>query len=305
MANMSNGGAALQSTIRRAAREDAAAIQHLLRESPYTHVHVDWRMPGDWLGEPGFLVTVRLSDRSGRFDRFLARPAIATSCLAVAADPPPAAWVRVAAVSRHDGLPELQALFDRLLEALPQDIDEIAWFLTDAWPEAWFLALGFLRATDVITYRKDDLTLPPVAEVPGLSLRTVMPEDMPALERMEADAFEPRWRHSADGLQRAAAQSVSFDVAELDGVPAGFQFSTRGRYGAHLARMTVARELQGRGIGAVLLREAILGYRSRGLHHVTLNTQSENFASQKLYTRFGFELSGPSFPVWTRPWPGR
>jgi ribosomal protein S18 acetylase RimI-like enzyme len=156
-----------------------------------------------------------------------------------------------------------------------------------------------------ITYRKNDLTLPPVAEVPGLSIRSVTPEDMSALERIEAEAFEPRWRHSADGLQRAAAQSVSFDVAELDGAPAGFQFSTRGRYGAHLARMTVARELQGRGIGAVLLCEAIRGYRARGLHHVTLNTQSENFASQKLYTRFGFELTGPSFPVWSRPWPGR
>ena len=47
--------------------------------------------------------------------------------------------------------------------------------------------------------------------------------------------------------------------------------------------MTVSPERQGQGIGAALLARALEGYGQRQLRTVTLNTQADNLASQRLY----------------------
>jgi ribosomal protein S18 acetylase RimI-like enzyme len=74
---------------------------------------------------------------------------------------------------------------------------------------------------------------------------------------------------------------------------------------AHLSRMTVHPDHQGRGIGAALVARAIDGYHQRNLHAVSLNTQSDNLASRRLYERFGFRPTGYTYPVWSYfPAPG-
>lgn len=302
LANSVRDGLTPELNVRLATPEDAGAIQRLLRESPFAHVHVDWRLPGDWLGTPGFVVYSRPTRRSGVTGRLLPERPPITACLAIAADPPPAAWVRVAAADRAAGFSELEAMLGYLEQTELGDVDELAWFMTDEWPEGWLEAFGFSLATEVITFRKDDLDLPSLPDLPELTIREVEVGDLPALAVIEAAAFEPRWRHSPEGLRLALSQAMSFDVAEYEGMLAGFQFSTRGRYGAHLARMTIRPDLQGRGIGKLVLAEAIRGYRAVGLHHCTLNTPIDNAVSQRLYRGFGFELTGPTFPVWSRPW---
>jgi ribosomal protein S18 acetylase RimI-like enzyme len=74
---------------------------------------------------------------------------------------------------------------------------------------------------------------------------------------------------------------------------------------AHLSRMTVHPDHQGRGIGAALVARAIDGYHQRNLRAVSLNTQSDNLASRRLYERFGFRPTGYTYPVWAYfPAPG-
>ena len=99
----------------------------------------------------------------------------------------------------------------------------------------------------MLGFRKTDLTVAPYTPPPGLDIRPALVEELPLLAEIEEDAFEPRWRHSAQSLYLAWRQSLSFDVALLDGQPVGFQFSTGGGGGAHLARMTVRPERQGQG----------------------------------------------------------
>lgn len=274
--------------VRVAVRGDAAALTRLLRDAAFVHLHADWHMPGDWLGEPGFVV---------HLDEWGERLA---GCLVVAADPAPAAWVRVAATLPEDGFPLLLDMFDAALPVLSPEINEIAWFVTDEWPEAWLDGLGFDLVTEVITFEKKDFRLAPYQAPAGLELRPARTEDFPTLAAIEAEAFEPIWRHSAEGLLLAWRQSVLFDVAVLNGEPVGFQFSTRTYSGAHLARMTVRPEQQGQGIGAALLAEAITQFEAKKLRTISLNTQVDNHASQRLYRRFGFVESGQSFPVWVR-----
>jgi ribosomal protein S18 acetylase RimI-like enzyme len=85
----------------------------------------------------------------------------------------------------------------------------------------------------------------------------------------------------------------------LDGMPVAYQFSTGGEGNAHLSRMTVHPAQQGKGIGAALLANALENYRLQNIKTVTLNTQTDNLPSRRLYERFGFEVTGFSYPVWS------
>lgn len=292
------GEASAAGQVRRATRDDAAAIQRLLRMGGYVHIHVDWRLPGEWLGHPGFVVF----DEAGRESTGRRRRrdnAGIVGCMAVAAEPLPAAWVRVAVVESTTAYAQAEAMFARLMAELDPAIDEIAWFLTDYWPLHWLERLGFVPITDVVGYQKGDLSVPDYHTPPGLSLRPLLMEDLPALAAMEAAAFEPRWRHSADDLYRAWRKSICFDVALLEDEPVGFQFSTGGGGYAHLSRMTVRPDRQGIGIGAALLAGAIDNYRRQHVSTLSLNTQAENHASRRLYERFGYRPTGYSYPVWS------
>lgn len=282
--------------VRRATRADAGAIQQLLQLGAYIHLHVDWRVPGDWLGTPDFVVYTRAADTDAD---------TVAACLAVGADPLPAAWVRVAATRTVAAYGQCEAMWAAVLEGLEPDINEVAWFITDNWPLHWLDRLGFVPVSTVLGFRKDDLEPVPFSAPVGLDLRPALMEELPALAEMEAAAFEPRWRHSAQSLYLAWRQSLSFDVATLDGQPVGFQFSTGGNGSAHLARMTIHPQWQGQGIGAALMARALEGYGRRKVRGVTLNTQEDNIASQRLYGRFGFRPTGQKYPVWSYyPWTG-
>ena len=49
---------------------------------------------------------------------------------------------------------------------------------------------------------------------------------------------------------------------------------------------------QGRGIGVRLMAEAIDFFKGEGARVITLNSQEDNQASQRLYRWFGFRLMG-------------
>ena len=296
LANSKTGDPVLRRFVRRAAGEDAAVVQKLLRMGVYVHIHIDWRLPGEWLERPGFVV-YDLQNAGGGRERGGSSEVVA--CLAVAAEPPPAAWVRVAAVESTAGFAQTEVMFAQILEDLDPRIDEIAWFLTDYWPLHWLERLGFVPVSEVIGYRREGVDAPAYSLPPGLAIRPLLMDDIPALEAIEAAAFEPRWRHSAADLFLAWRHSINFTVALLDGMLVAYQFSTGGDGNAHLSRMTVHPAQQGKGIGAALLANALENYRLQNIRTVTLNTQTDNLPSRRLYERFGFEATGFSYPVWS------
>jgi ribosomal protein S18 acetylase RimI-like enzyme len=289
--------------LRVARPEDAAGLTRLLREAALLHTHVDWRPPVDWLGSAGFVVQEAPPASAGgrALTARLFGPRVSLqACLAVAADPPPAAWVRVAALAEaNDVLATLGGLLAAVQDYLRATaVTQLAWLPTEEWPNAWLSRLGFARINAIATYKKDDADAPAPPPVAGLAIRPARAADLETLAAIEVDAFEPIWRHSAGAMALARNQASSFDVAELDGEIVGFQFSTGRRYYAHLARMTIAPCVQGRGVGSALLAHTIDGYRRSGLRAVTLNTQVDNVASQRLYRRFGFRPTGERLPVW-------
>ena len=289
--------------IRVATRSDAANIMDLLQISPYRHIHVDWHLPGDWIGAETFLIQVQTevaSDIPNLVNRMFSPKVHMQSCLAVTADPLPAAWVRLAAVANEL---EPQEAIHKLLEPIckklkREQITEIGWLAIESWPNTWLPKVGFNKKNEIITYRKTDTDIPQVALRQDVEIRPVAFKDLERLAEIEALAFDPLWRHSVHALQMARSQAFSFDVALYQEELVGFQLSARGQRGVHLARLTIDPSYQGTGIGSTLLAHAFVGYHNRGLYDVSLNTPSDNLASKILYEKFGFEATQDIFPVW-------
>jgi ribosomal protein S18 acetylase RimI-like enzyme len=62
--------------------------------------------------------------------------------------------------------------------------------------------------------------------------------------------------------------------------------------------MTVDPAVQRQGVGTTLMLSAIQSYRRANVLNATLNTQMNNVASQRLYARFGYQMTTESVPVW-------
>ncbi len=273
-----------QAQVRPAVEADRLALRYLLRGPLRIHLHTDWRTADDYLGDAPYLVA--------EHDHRL------VACLACPPDPPPAAWVRLAALADSRPMRDFRALLEAGLAALgelgAQELNILG-------PDRWLLALlrdmGFQPLVDVITYIRENGPIPDQG-ARDVDIRPAQPEDLAALIPLDAAAFEPRWRHSAAMLRAAYRQVVSFDIAWLEGRPVGYQFSsTYGRYG-HIGRLATHPEVQGRGIGTRLLVGALAALEQRGVVAVTLNTQADNWASRRLYERLGFRLTGEKATVW-------
>jgi len=310
LANQWTGDGDLISRVRVARRSDAADIRKLLQTAEYRHLHIDWYVPGDWLGSPGFVVLPNPVKNSGSVAaKMLGQTDSLVACLAAAADPLPAAWVRVAAINSPDQSDAPSMLAALLKSVIPflrqQQVTQLAWLTADEWPNFWLKKLGFQQVNQIETYIKEDRDLPLVKPVPGLRIRPVIDSDLDRLAQIEENALDPLWRHSSQALIIARPQSLSFDVAVWREKIAAFQLSVRSEQGAHLVRLTVDPQYQRTGIGSALLAHALSGYYQQNLHTVTLNTQADNEASHVLYRKFGFQSGGYRLPVWSLDLAGR
>lgn len=287
------------SAVRIAKKSDAPAITRLLNGTRFTHYHVDWWVPVDWLGDAGFVVVQKETEAAQPPSLLMPRDEM-LACLAVTADPPPAAWVRLTAVSPHlDPHDTLINMFAPVVEHLQKTaVTEVGWLVLNPWPLPVLPELGFTEFSGIETYTKNNLDLPSMKSVPELRIRSVVERDFEGLAALETAVFEPLWRFSKETLRLARRDAVSFDVAYLGDRLVGYQISSGGRFGAHLVRLTIAPDLQGYGIGTAIFAHAIKEYERRGYQHITLNTQVDNDASHRLYKKFGFSPSGEQMPLW-------
>jgi ribosomal protein S18 acetylase RimI-like enzyme len=274
-------------TVRPARAADGPAIDRLLRNGLHTHSHPDWRSPIHWIGRaPAFVAENRYG---------------LAGCLITSADSPPAAWVRAAAATTG-GPPAVvvNKLLSAGLDALAAlDISSLTAMPTAAWLVPVLDHLGFTIVEHVETWVKDDLTAPK-AGADDIQVRPAQVAEMAHLAVIEQAAFPPRWQHSAETLALAWSQAATFTVAEQNGKITGFQFSQSHGDRAHLVRLTIDPIVQGTGVGTRLLADGLSHCAALGLTHISLNTQSNNLASHRLYAAFGFYRSGHPLPVWER-----
>jgi ribosomal-protein-alanine N-acetyltransferase len=268
-------------------RRHMQSIRDLLFHSSLVHVHLDWQEADHWL-EQGEGV-VRLAWMWGRLAGLIgaSKPLNGTS------------WIRVVAV--HDQLdPDavLQSIWrDLSAELKEQGVHSAGLLMVRDWLLPHASGLGFTYQENIITLARAGHTLPESAH-PLVMTRSADLGDLPALIQVDHIAFDPPWQMSSQELRLAERQSSSCTVALVEDQIVGYQLSTLYFDGAHLARLAVVPACQGQGIGAALLADVLRRFFRRGVYTMTVNTQSSNQRSLRLYEHYGFQMNGFDLGYW-------
>ena len=216
-------------------------------------------------------------------------------------DESPVAWVRLAVLDDHCDVEEwLDLALPPILDGLRRrGTQALAWMDHGEWAGPYLKGRGYRRLAEVVTLVKFDHAVPePGAGGADVRLRPASERDVAAVVAIDRAAFTPHWWHSAATLGRRAAASSHFAVAELAGAVAGYAEGEAHPPAAHLNRVAVHPAHQGRGLGTLLLCDALRAFWRQGAHQVTLNTQTDNHKSRQLYRRCGFEPTGDTVTAW-------
>ncbi len=276
-----------QNTVRSATNEDRSRLASLIHFETKVHRHLDWRPPLDWVGQEPYLVVEQ-------DEQLLA-------ALACPPDPPNVAWIRLFAVS--SGITASRAWEELWPVALSHLDGRVRAISLAAIPlQNWFRKLlegsNFVHMYNVMVLNWRDGPIPPVRASAFDMVRPMNFDDLSAVVEIDSTAFGPVWQNSLSCLEIAYRQAAIATVAEIEGEIVGYQISTATAMGAHLARLAVKPAIQGRGIGYALVSDMISQFRRRGIVHITVNTQHDNFTSLSLYQKAGFHSTGEEYPVY-------
>jgi ribosomal protein S18 acetylase RimI-like enzyme len=132
-----------------------------------------------------------------------------------------------------------------------------------------------------------------------IGIRTMQFQDLTEVERIDRTAFPSLWQNSPAGLSKAFSQPGISTVAVKEGKIVGYQISTSMTIYGHLARLAVDPDCQRQGIAFALVYDLLKQFEHRGFWRVTVNTQSDNRASLKLYKKFGFRRTSEEIKVYS------
>ena len=268
-------------------RRHLQQIRDLLFHSTHVHSHLDWLDSDQWL-ETGDTITY-LAWQRGRL----------MGMIALSAPLNGSTWIRLAAVADYSD-PEsvLCLIWNDIVPRLREfNVHTVGLLIVHDWVARYAPTLGFQYGEEIITLARAGYDIP--TTLPNQPrIRVAEIHDIPQLATLDQAAFEPPWQMSLYDLRQAYRIASSCTVAVQDELILGFQISTFFFDGAHLARLAVHPNAQGKGIGGALLGNLLERYTRRSIQMMTVNTQESNFQSRRLYQRFGFEPNGYNLPYW-------
>lgn len=165
------------------------------------------------------------------------------------------------------------------------------------WLRSLLLTKGFTPYRQLYAYDKFDYSIPTtgnkIVSVRPVHLSSQQsgeknPNDMEALLAIEQACFEDLWRYDAIGFTDVATTHPYFVVAELHGDVVGYQFNALDSNLGYLVRIAVHPSVNGQGIGARLMAEAVHFFQQEKVSRIMLNTQDNNTHAHRLYEWFGF-----------------
>lgn len=276
--------------VRRAVAQDHNQIANLVFFEPNSHRHLDWHSPLEWIGSPNYWVI----EDGGRI----------TGALACPEDPPHIAWIRFFGYQQNLSAQQAWAFLwaaahNEIIRTNTQTC--IAAIVVKQWFQSILLSSGFKLKQNIILLELMNENIRTFSAPQGIRIRPMRDADLPAVAEMDFAAFGQFWHNTADALQRARLQCTSATVAEDDSGVIGYQLSTKNPLGAHLARLGVQPEAQGRGVGSALVSDLIRSLGTNQLSKLSVNTQADNAASLALYKKLGFVPTGEHFPVLVYP----
>jgi [ribosomal protein S18]-alanine N-acetyltransferase len=249
------------------------------------HRHSGWLPTYYWLGKPSALT---LLSAGGEI----------SACLLACPDALGTTWIHVFAA---DTPPGAIAAWEQLWPATRRELRQIG--VTHVWAmstQTWFTDMlegsGFRSTGQVVA-----LSLHPnriLVEPQNLPLvRPMRESELDSMLALDHEAFHIPWQMDSDAFRETFRRSVLATVMDTPGGdPIGYQLSIPTTQGVHLARLAVHPKYQGHGYGRSLMIHLINYFHRRRAPVITLNTQSDNARSFRLYHELGFQEAGEIYP---------
>ena len=278
----------INSLVRPANLEDHQKLSSLIFFETHLHRHLDWRSPLEWLGDPFFWAL----DEGKQISAALACPKESDDI----------AWVRLFVFASGWSA---ENAWNVLWPTARVDITRaggarVAAIAMQTWFQRILIDSGFESHQQIVMLEWHGFASQPWAEgeAKGIWIRGMTEADLPGVQKVDAVSFDPLWQNSLETLRRAFRQSLLASVVETESGIIGYQISTGGNQRAHLARLAVHPAWQGRGVGRALLKELFSKLVNNGIHKLSVNTQSDNMVSLRLYQHMGFFRTGEQYPVY-------
>ena len=243
--------------VRPAVQTDQRQIANLIHFSTNVHRHLDWRSAIEWIGNPPFHVLEVRGE--------------VIAALGCPPEPPTVAWIRLFA---NSGVIPVQKSWQLLWSRAFTELSQKGKFIAAAivvqdWLRDLLISSGFSSQQSIVMLERDGgaPSIKPLA--PDITLRAMMPYDLPTVAEVDASAFDLLWQNTLPILEKAYPQAVWPTVAEMEGQVIGYQLSTRNPLGVHLARLAVRPKMQGKGLGFALVADLVKQSGSRARSEVT------------------------------------
>jgi len=273
-------------------RKYQSTVLQFVFDNQRTHTHLDWYRVGHWLQV--YNPTMHLAWEGDKLVGFMAFSPVLRG----------QTWLRLAAIAdEYPIMPTMRLLWESLTPTLrAQGATHIWILLVNPWLNPFVKTLEFDYMEDVVTMHRRSQELP-VLRPHDVTLRLAYPEDYQIVMEIDHSAFIPAWQMHKPDVRQALRTSAMSTLAMYDGEIVGYQISTRHHNNGHLARIGVRPNIQGKGIGTILLHHLISQFERRFVQTMTVNTQFSNHQSQALYQRFGFMRNGFDLPTWRYTFP--
>ena len=272
--------------IREADEKDREGLAKLLQKGSFTHRHLSWLPPLDWLGKQPYLVL----EHNLRIIAALACPP----------DEDGGTWLRLFAVSPGLSIHQAwRALWPPALARLQDNyaVQQVNALVVQEQMLSLLPKSGFQEGDRVVVLVWDISQACWPDQTKKVLIRDMLRDDFPRIHGIDQVSFEPIWRNSLSHLEIAYQEASSASVAMLNDRLIGYQISTINPQGGHLARLAVDPEYQKLGVGTALVEDLLDRFQRQGIVQVTVNTQARNLPSLELYKKFGFTLLDEFYPV--------
>jgi len=116
--------------------------------------------------------------------------------------------------------------------------------------------------------------------------------DLPAMAAIERASFADPWSEPMFRDSLASPARIVLVAEDADGAVQGFAVAQSAAGDADVLDIAVLPAARGRGVGAALLRAALVRCVESGADQIALEVRESNVAARALYTRLGFTEVG-------------
>ena len=188
---------------------------------------------------------------------------------------------------------------DRLMSRLPNSDDRIVTSALSVQERQVFLDAGFSERESLHLLRHDLAELPITPTVDGFDLRAGRRGDLTQVLSIDQKSFDDFWALDREGLNaaRKATPIHRYTVATIANRVVGYAVTGRSETATFLQRLGIDPAHRRKGIGSMLVVDALRWARQHGGTTMLVNTQTRNEQALHLYTHLGFKLADEQLKV--------